>query len=103
MQKLAEGFMKYEGEYFYEAKVSHQNLSYFWPPIFQNLYTLFRQRVRFKAAMVNEQREQNVGEFITKENVSLEKWPKLFSKLDAESQSPEKDKKNSKKIMLRVI
>ena len=24
MQKLAEGFMKYEGEYFYEAKVSHQ-------------------------------------------------------------------------------
>ena len=22
MQKLAEGFMKYEGEYFYEAKVS---------------------------------------------------------------------------------
>ena len=23
MQKLAEGFMKYEGEYFYEAQVSH--------------------------------------------------------------------------------
>ena len=26
MQKLAEGFMKYEGEYFYEAKVSYKNL-----------------------------------------------------------------------------
>ena len=92
--------MKYEGEYFYEAKVRDQNLFYSWPPIFQ---TFFRQLEQFKGAMVNEQREQNVGEFITKENVSLEKWLKLFSKLDAESQSPEKDKKNSKKIMLRVI
>ena len=98
--------MKYEGEYFYEAKVSHLKLIYFWPPIFQNpryYKPFFRQPEQFKGAMVNEQREQNAGEFITKENVSPEKWPKLFSKLDAESQSPEKDKKNSKKIMLRVI
>ena len=77
MQKLAEGFMKYEGEYFYEAKVSHLNFINFWSIScllkFQYLNSFFRQQGQFKDVMVNEQREQNDGASTTKENVSPEK------------------------------
>ena len=61
------------------------------PTCISVLKSLFRRPERSKAVMANGQREQNAGVFTTNENVSLEKWPRLFSKLDAESQSPEKD------------